>query len=733
MSIKRFGLVVMAVTLPLMMSSTGVAQERVPVLDFCALKATGSDAAYQKQRLVIFGLGGKELIGKGEEQLNDEGEVVRKLKIVKGVKGVRHVSDLFKSTFAMSRFWNLYAAPKAPNSWYEADLLSVKKVSAYLAKRSPRAKKFMSYSVHCADFIALPRMTEYKGTWRIQQSEKVVKGRKVKVEIPSLSIVSSLEMAVFKRTEEGFEKVATVAESGGGLFDSITDLGASTMEAAEQGNEMLAGKLQSGVDKMRDSVAAAEEKLKKLEAQKNAFESKVNNLVSDVGKIERKLKRTKNRKKRKTYQLKLDGLNGHLDEARAQIAELDAQMQAAVDFIKDPMSGADQMAREQNAGWADMATGIPGKECSVGKPVDGRPGLSGVCEEPKPSLPKRELGVAGMSERSGKYCRKIDKTNIRKVALCEVRVRAENLTLVVQKAAKQLEGWQLFAPLEETEEVGPVVSIGEEEGVRPGDIYVAKVQNEDGSWSSSGFARVVAAGPGGGKGAGSELTWRAGGADSGVRMEEHPQIGVALGILPAASGMLETSDSPLVLKMEGWIGSSIEVGYNLTPYMNFGWGEFWLRTHTDFYHTAGVFQPGVLGSEESRIDWGFINLYAGPELKIYLFRYVDLFASLAGGTTMVLGFSDAKLKGDGGKEIQDLAFGIGYGAIGDAGLDIVFHPDWSLRIGGQYRYNFGDIEVEGPKVEDIFEGVSAFEGDAEKRNLGTLSGVNAMMGLNYIF
>lgn len=622
---------------------------------------------------------------------------------------------------------------KAPAAWYEVEILPLKKVSKYLGKRSPRAKKFMAYSVQCADFIALPRITEYTATWTLSESTKMVKGKKVTVSTPSLSIVSSLELAVFKRTELGFEKVATVLESGGGLFDSITDLGASTMEAAEKGNEMLAGKLQSGVDKMRNSVAAAEEKLKELEATKAEFENKVNGLVSQAEGYEKKLKRTKNRKKRKAYTLKLEGLNGHLEEARAQIAEVDAQMQAVVDFIKDPMSGADQMARKKNAGWADLATGIPGNKCSVGKPVDGRAGLKGVCEETRPSLPKRELGVAGMSERSGKYCRKIDPSNIHLVGLCEARVRAENLTLVVQKSAKKLEGWQLFAPLEETEEDGPLVSVGEEEGVRAGDIYVAKVQNEDGSWSSSGFARVVKAGPGGGQGDGSALTWRAGGAESGVRMEEHPQIGVSLGILPAASGLLETSDSPLVLKMEGWVGSSIEVGYNLTPYMNFGWGEFWLRTHTDLYHAGGTFEAGVLGAEESRIDWGFIHLYAGPELKIYLFPYVDLFASLAGGTTMVLGFSDAKLKDENDKDIQDMAFGIGYGAIGDAGIDIVFHPDWSLRIGGQYRYNFGDIEVEGPKLEDIFEGTSAFEGSKEKKNLGTLSGVNAMMGLNYIF
>ena len=733
MSIKRFSLFVMAVTLPLMMSSAGWAQEKVPVLDFCALKATGGDLAYQKQRLVIFDLGGVQLIEKGEDLLNDKGEVVKKLKVLKSVKGARNVKDLFKATFAMSRFWNLYAPVRAPSTWYESDVLSMKQVSSYAAKRVPRGKKFVSYSIHCADFIALPRITEYKGSWTIQKSQKVVKGKKVTVSIPSLSVISTLEMAVFKRTENGFEKVAIVEESGGGLFDSITDLGASTMQAAEKGNEMLAGKLQSGVDKMRDSVAAAEEKLKELEAQKAAFENKVNNLVSDAAKYERKLKRTKNRKKRKTYQLKLDGLNGHLDEARAQIAELDAQMQAAVDFIKDPMSGADQMARQKNAGWAELATGIPGSQCKTKKPVDGKPGLIGACVEPSPSLPKRELGVAGMSERSGEYCRNIDESNKRKVALCEVRVRAENLTLVVQKAAKKLEGWQLFAPLEETEEVGPALSIGEEEGVRDGDIYVAKVQNEDGSWSSSGFARVVRAALRGQEGQSSELTWRAGGAEPGVRMEEHPQIGVALGILPAVSGMLETSDSPLVLKMEGWAGTSIEVGYNLTPYMSFGWGEFWLRTHTDLYHAGGTFEAGVLGSEESRIDWGFINFHAGPELKLYLFRYVDLFVSLAGGTTMVLGFSDAELKDADGKDVQDIAFGIGYGAIGDAGLDIVFHPDWSLRVGGQYRYNFGDIEVEGPKLEDISEGLSAFEGSAEKRNLGTLSGVNAMVGLNYIF
>lgn len=46
----------------------------VPVVDFCALQSKGSDAAYQKQRLVVFGLGGKSLIEKGEDRLNEKGE-----------------------------------------------------------------------------------------------------------------------------------------------------------------------------------------------------------------------------------------------------------------------------------------------------------------------------------------------------------------------------------------------------------------------------------------------------------------------------------------------------------------------------------------------------------------------------------------------------------------------------------------------------------------------------------
>ena len=208
--------------------------------------------------------------------------------------------------------------------------------------------------------------------------------------------------------------------------------------------------------------------------------------------------------------------------------------------------------------------------------------------------------------------------------------------------------------------------------------------------------------------------------------------------MPGISTQLEVSNS-LVSKLDTMMGLSLDVGFDQTRHTEMGWGEFWLRTHLNTHYAENKLQLGQVNptgadTDGDTIQWVMIHTHAGPELKIYLFPMVDLVAGIAGGGSFLLGISDRKIKQkashnafEEGEDATDLAMGYTLGAIGDVGLDVVFHPDWSLRLGLQYRYNFMEIELSGPNHEDGSKNqTSTFYGPAAYQNLGTLSGVNAL-------
>ncbi len=212
-------------------------------------------------------------------------------------------------------------------------------------------------------------------------------------------------------------------------------------------------------------------------------------------------------------------------------------------------------------------------------------------------------------------------------------------------------------------------------------------------------------------------------------MEEHPQIGLGLSVQGVYMTAIEkNADEPLVSELGFLAGGSLEVGYDLTPYVGWGWGELWLRTHLDLLVGQSAEVEGYPGIESAQ--WAMLNALAGPEVKIYLLRRVDLFLVAAGGIAVVRASTpDNKIKREGkDEEEDDNALGLSLGSLlMGGGFDLLITPDWQLRFMAAYVENLEEITLE--PHDDIEEGQSIFDG----QTLGKLSSVDARVGLTYIF
>ncbi|MBU1896182.1 hypothetical protein KKB55_00255, partial [Myxococcota bacterium] len=577
-------------------------------------------------------------------------------------------------------------------------------------KSSPDVE-FMIYSAGCVDYLAIPHLKAFEADWTKKVHKRQVKqGRKTKtiqVTTHALHVRPTIELSVYQRRGERFMLLSRVEETGGGLFDFATDLGSATMQIAEPGNEIAGKFAREKVAAYRDKARAITKRVEDLNGHVRLLRA---TLASDIAPEE------------------AEAVQGKIDEALAMIKDLDAQAETLLQILEDPRGAANRLAREANPTWADLATGFPVDRGCFGR---GRPFS---CGAGRVNLPARdEKGINGLSERSGPACKGVNPQSLPSVAQCEIRVRAENIGLLMIKSASGLDGWRLFAPLQYTVEAegdeGDVsVSLGAAEGVDAGDVFEA-VRYENGERIVLGYARVVRAGVGGvtGKADPSVLVWRAGEAGVGARMEERAFIGVALAAHSHLITPLERSKAPLVQGLDMLGGLSLDVGYDLTPFMSWRWGQAWLRTHFDLLVRP---QASVKGEGDvERLDWTWMNFQAGPELKIYLVRRLDLFASAAGGMTFVVAStSDNQIKRESEEEAGDDS---GMGSTAslrlDGGFDILLDPAWQLRLSGGYQKNFAALTLEPP--DDIEEGASIFHG----QEVGTLSGWGAKLGLNYIW
>ncbi len=222
------------------------------------------------------------------------------------------------------------------------------------------------------------------------------------------------------------------------------------------------------------------------------------------------------------------------------VETLSASVPGMLDFATDVAAASIPSVQLELPGVGKLATaaakalrlpshlsGIPQARCSLGTGgVDGVPGLSSCGQQ---GLASGGLATSGIDERAGEACRAAAQGSPDEAArarvTCEVRVRAAQLARALQKAARGVDGWRLFAPLQ-SDAGAPGLSLGAEEGIKVG--YGFQVLGPDGERIA--YFKVVDVGPGGVPGIQrpSEMAARLGEAPMGARVEEYPQMGISV-------------------------------------------------------------------------------------------------------------------------------------------------------------------------------------------------------------
>jgi formylglycine-generating enzyme required for sulfatase activity len=80
---------------------------------------------------------------------------------------------------------------------------------------------------------------------------------------------------------------------------------------------------------------------------------------------------------------------------------------------------------------------------------------------------------------------------------CGIRNRAEQVAFNLQKEARGVEGWRLWAAVKDVDGGSPGMALGKDEGVYVGEVFHSVERQTDGSRVKHGFAKVMKVGPGG--------------------------------------------------------------------------------------------------------------------------------------------------------------------------------------------------------------------------------------------
>ncbi len=370
-----------------------------------------------------------------------------------------------------------------------------------------------------------------------------------------------------------------------------------------------------------------------------------------------------------------------------------ALMTAGAPSFADTMSDlAAASVPEVNVGGVDLlaaaakapdlpkyVSAVPDAKCLVGKAAtEGVAGLASCGTRGEGTV---EQALGSLDERLGTVCRKArsartpDNERGALAVQCEVRARSFQLARGLQKESRKVDGWKLFGVLTHGAS-GPSLQLGREEGVKLG--YGFEVLDEHNERIAYFKATEIGPGGDGGKNEGTHLRARSGEAPDGARLDEYPQLGLvftpqaSLGLLVWNYGKMRVIGGgssadytfPTIV-----FGGGAMVGYDLSPLLR--WTETYARVG------AGAFVGSGASTSVSLVP---IDLWF--EKGLYLARRLTLAAAL-GGTVQV---SSATFKAVPPAVPADLHLtSTMYGPAGRLGIDVMLHPDWSLRAEGAAR------------------------------------------------
>jgi hypothetical protein len=342
----------------------------------------------------------------------------------------------------------------------------------------------------------------------------------------------------------------------------------------------------------------------------------------------------------------------------------------------------------QSVPFHEYASTWPDASCTIGQPRDGQPGGIASCLSLEPKLSADLEPTAASS-----LCVDVDDavgSSMTKIAGCGVAKEMERAVRVLQLHAKQ-DPWGMYTKL------GPDlgISLGQREGAKRGDYYVAASPTGQGS---SGFARIVSLGPGGEDGARqpSRVKFKTGDGEVGSRMSEFPLIGVHVGAHPALIYVLANGD----LDTNFGYGAMLSLSYDASSYIPL-LDEFWARA--DLGYLSGA-------SNE-----GFVPLNLGVQAGDYV----------SSGLTLNVGFGLSALvaskQWSNALGQEESLSGTSGGLYARGGLSHAFSPDWDVALAVEARTGFSNTTLKNDK----YPGVAV--------NAGLMTGALALLSAGHTF
>ena len=194
------------------------------VLDFCALAPRKDTTRFVKQRLVLFAPADASKVDAADAS-------------VAHIGGARHAREVFAARFALDRFHNVVSTSALKGAWARAATVSVAEVRAELATQqqtasashddqAAREAEFVSYSLGCSDWVAIPVVDKSEAKWEEREvADK--KGNKKKVQVFSMTLDGAI--GIFKREGDQLRLVQTLDAHVPSLVDMATDATAGSI------------------------------------------------------------------------------------------------------------------------------------------------------------------------------------------------------------------------------------------------------------------------------------------------------------------------------------------------------------------------------------------------------------------------------------------------------------------------------------------------------------------------
>jgi hypothetical protein len=706
-----------SLTVPVSLAPAAVATpvDKGEVQDFCYMKPPADKSRYQKQKLVLFSMAGRNVVDGPEGEENLKGEKLKGVEhhVLRDLNFHSHARNVFLSTFPLDRFYMVNALAESPG-----DLKGHAQVGDVEMIRAAGTDAFAAYSIACADWVVLPRVASKDATWKPVKKTKMVNNKSVEYLAWDLSVVWGLEADVYHHVANGWQLSKTVVGSNGGFFGLALSLAAAAPQKGNMPPTQLVSKrpdptcsvpLLPALNKFTDGMKQCHEAFSDLSAKASAVmsDSPPAGAESAPGTVPSAEQIAK-----QAVDTAAAGALNQVPNGNGVAPQLTEQEKSALAAAKghDPMAlaplamGAAASANPALAGAAASAQ-VTVTTCKqpIEAVAEAHDELRKMVTNPGAAAFDAAVGLAacsgleftadlstatapGTAQRRSSFCEHvIDEQSagaaaMESVARCEARVAVEGATLGLQKAAKQLDGWRMFAvlkPIAQTPDDHRVgISLGQSEGLRRGDLYVAFTPSAGGA--ALGYGRILDVGPGGPDGDAhpSQFKFRSGEADVGARMEEHPQVGVPLGLRPQVDYLLSHGSLDTTLAY----GAALEGGYNASPFVPVG-DEVWGKIYLSY----------LLGSSNES--------FAAIELMPEIVHFLGSGFAVYGTSGFVAMFAIKELKANStfaGKNVaSDTSLsGFTYGAELGAGIDYSVSPDWDLKLSALYRQGLARAKLE---------------------------------------